>query len=175
MRLFDVAGPREIRAYCHGPADQPFDPEALVSAGEHDRWNTRGEPTLYLAGDPGVALVELGRHYDPDSSGTDRKLWEVDVLLEQLADLRDAGVRARFGLAGGTDWLHDRRRCREVARAARTSGDVDALIVPSAGLPDQLDRWNLVIFAECLARPVGEVVRDARPVGSVCLRPGAET
>lgn len=35
-----------------------------------NRWNDQGQPTLYLAGDPGILIVEWGRHFptvfDPD-------------------------------------------------------------------------------------------------------------
>ena len=37
----------------------------------NNRWNDQGQPTLYLAGDPGILIAECGRHvptlFDLDS------------------------------------------------------------------------------------------------------------
>jgi RES domain-containing protein len=178
MRLFDLTVPLVARAYCHGPADRAFDVAALISAGGNDRWNERGEPTLYLAGDLGVALVEFGRHLETaaeavsareDAAETARTIWAVDVGLSRVADLRDPTIRSLLNLRDDPGWLLDRRRCRELGSAARATGDVEALIVPSAGFADRPERSNVVVFADCLANPLEETIAGARAVGSVHL------
>lgn len=181
VRLFHVAEPVAAPAYCHGPADEPFDLDKVVTAAHGNRWNRRGEPTLYLAGDPGMATVEFGRHVrHPDDGGEGdrddaddrrvvRTLWQVHLEVERAIDLRRPDVRAALRLGESLEWLFDPRRCLELAALVRETGEVEAMLVPSVGLVDQPRRWNAVVFADCLDAPLDEVVREPRPVGSLCL------
>ena len=57
-------------------------------------------------------------------------------------------------------------RTRDVARSLRHSGICDALVVPSAGAPDQPDRFNLVVFADDRAS-VPRMIGDLRVVGEL--------
>ncbi|HET7028457.1 MAG TPA: RES domain-containing protein [Candidatus Limnocylindrales bacterium] len=51
--------------WCHVPADEQLDLSRLAEADSaDDRWNARGEPTIYLALDRSIALAEFGRHVD---------------------------------------------------------------------------------------------------------------
>ena len=75
-------------AYCHVPDGALFSPAALVQSDEPERWSAPGQPTIYLAGDVGVAVAELGRHTphlpaDPDR----RRLLRVRAALERLLGL----------------------------------------------------------------------------------------
>ena len=52
-------------AYRHIPKTSPFDvlDFRFAGLGADNRWNTPGQPTLYLAGDEGVLIAEWGRHF----------------------------------------------------------------------------------------------------------------
>lgn len=129
-----------------------------------NRWNSEGEPTIYLSGDPALALVESGRH--PDDLEAHARLVEVDVDMARVIDLRDDAVRRILDLPDDPVWILDRDRTRPVAHAIRTSGAADGLLVPSAGALDQPERWNAVVFADDRAA-VGTSVRPPRPGGEV--------
>ena len=129
-----------------------------------NRWNDEGVPTIYLSGDPALALVESGRH--PDEIGAHLRLVEVDLDLARVLDLRDGAVRRMLGLPADPGWILDRERTRAVARMIRGTGAADAMLVPSAGALDQPDRWNAVVFADDRAN-VGAVVGAPRPGGEV--------
>src|SRR5262245_65730527 len=69
-----------------------------------NRWNHHGEPTLYLASDHGVLLAEFARHLK--SQRTEelglamlaRRIFDLDLTIEHLLDLRDPGVCAALSL-----------------------------------------------------------------------------
>jgi RES domain-containing protein len=129
-----------------------------------NRWNVEGEPTIYLSGDPALALVESGRH--PDDLQGHARLVGVDVALGRVIDLRDDDVRRALDLPDDPAWILERGRTRAVARAIRSSGAAEGLLVPSAGALDQPDRWNTVLFADDAARVTASVA-SPRPRGEV--------
>lgn len=131
-----------------------------------NRWSAEGEPTIYLSGDPALALVESGRH--PDDLEAHARLVEVDLALARLIDLRDDDVRRTLDLPGDSGWILDRDRTRTVAQGIRISGAADGLLVPSAGALDQPDRWNAVVFADDQAQ-VAASLAPPRPAGEVRL------
>jgi RES domain-containing protein len=113
-----------------------WDAPALITI-EGNRWSRSGQPTIYLAGDPGVALAEFARHMPAHGKMPQASVWTVDVSLEAVLDLR----------AGDPTWAIDRERCRTEATEARLCG-AQALIVPSLAFLDGQDRVNLVVFVE---------------------------
>ena len=155
-----------------GPAwvcrDEALPSKAAVDliSDKANRWNAQGEPTLYLSGDPALALVEGARH--PDDLKARSRLLEVKVSIPRVVDLRDPDVRASLSLPGDVDWVLHRERTRRIARRLRESRMCDALIVPSAGTLDQSDRFNLVVFADDRDR-IAQLVSDLRPVGELSL------
>jgi RES domain-containing protein len=161
-----LAGPLRTRGWaCRGeslPAGAAVD---LISD-KPNRWSAEGEPTIYLSGDPALAFVESGRH--PDDLEEGMRLVEVDVRIPLAVDLRDPDVRVALSLPDDPAWVLDRRRTREVAQVLRHSGVCDGLVVPSAGAPDQPDRYNLVIFADDRSR-VPRMVSDLRVVGEAIV------
>ena len=149
------------------PGDQPFDVDAIVSAdGDDDRWNRPGEPTIYLALDPGVALAEVGRHMN-DQEGTHgcQLLVGLEVRVDGLVDLRDAAVRRALGIEGGPAAFLDRQRCREIAGRLRQLPDCRGILAPSMALIDQPARGNLVVFAERLPNGPRDIVEGHEEVG----------
>jgi RES domain-containing protein len=157
--------------YLHAPADEPFELARLIQEDEPERWSRPGQPTIYLAGDPGVALAELGRHVPrlPEVAVDRRRILRVHVSLDRVLDLtRDEVLRA-MGIENGALDLLDRDRTRELATDARESGDCDAIFVPSVAFLDQPDRWNLVVFAERLNGTVDGAVGPPLEVGRIAL------
>jgi RES domain-containing protein len=124
------------------PSASPLD---LISD-QPNRWSAAGEPTVYVSGDPALALLEAGRH--PDDVGDRVSLVRVELRIPLAVDLRDPNVRQALELPADLEWILDRRRTQAVSSGLRHSGVCDGLIVPSAGALDQLDRWNAVIFAD---------------------------
>jgi RES domain-containing protein len=148
---------------CRGDA-LPSSSAADLISDRPNRWNTEGVPTIYLSGDPGLALVESGRH--PDDLEGHSQLVSVDLDLPRAVDLRDGSVREALGLPDGLDWILDRDRTRAVAQSIRSSGGADGMVVPSAGALDQPERWNVVVFADDRARVTASLA-PPRPGGAV--------
>jgi RES domain-containing protein len=157
-----------VTAFWRGYTDE-FDHDALVTSADGNRWNAPGEPAVYLAGDLGLALVEVGRH-QPDGSPKDAAglLWRVDVAAPRVLDLRHPSALAALGLHDRY-WFLERERCTEVARWLREADACAGIQAPSAGVPDGLDRWNLVLFPDRLSRPLAQVIIDPEKVGTFVL------
>jgi len=145
-----------MAAWCTGP-DAPTLDLASLPTTDANRWSRAGEPTIYLAGDPGVALAELGRHWDEQLGAI--AVWSCKLSLTAAADLRDPVVRETLDLPAGPTWILDGERCRTVASRLRSDGRHDGLIVPSVPFIDDPDRWNAVVFAECHPVDLADVVR----------------
>jgi RES domain-containing protein len=121
-----------------------------------NRWNEAGEPTFYLAGDLGVALAEYARHLREDVglTGTppvhERAVYQLDVRLQAVLDLRDPAVRSAVGLHGGVRRFLDRGVARATAHFVRRTTPAEAVLVPSIAFIDDISRWNLVLFLDKL-------------------------
>jgi RES domain-containing protein len=155
-------------AFWRGHAEA-FDHDALVTSAEGNRWNAPGEPAVYLAGDLGLALVEVGRH-QPDGSAKDSAglLWRVEVAAPRVLDLCHPDALAALELRERY-WFLERERCAQVARWLREAHVCAGIKAPSAGVPDGLDRWNLVLFPDRLSRPLAQVVTAPERVGTFVL------
>jgi RES domain-containing protein len=154
--------PLVTTAWCSGPLADVLDVEALVTT-DANRWSDAGEPTLYLASDPGVALAEVGRHWEPGA--TRQALWRMDVRFGDAVDLRRSEARAAAGIPDDPRWYLDRERCRDLARRLRAAG-CDGLIVPSVAFLDDLSRWNAVVFVDRGER-LSARIADLRTGGTV--------
>ncbi|MFL5672694.1 MAG: RES family NAD+ phosphorylase [Chloroflexota bacterium] len=160
-----AAAPLSIAACSTAPTDPNLDSRSLITT-HANRWSAEGEPTIYLASDPGVGLAELGRHWDeqPDECS----VWSVRLTLDAAADLRDPGIRAALGLPEDRTWVLDADRCSALASRLRSEGMHDGMVVPSVAFLDDPSRWNAVVFVDRLTRSLGEAVR----VGTTVLRVG---
>lgn len=157
---------RPVRATtwsCRGD-EQPASNAVDLISDKPNRWNGEDVPTIYLSSDPALALIESGRH--PEDLEEHARLVEIDLDLARVIDLRDSEVRTALGLPADPGWILDRERTRAVARAIRSSGAADGLLVPSAGALDQPDRWNAVVFADDRASVSGSLGAP-RPGGEV--------
>jgi RES domain-containing protein len=118
-----------------------------------NRWNIPGEPTLYLAGDIGVAIAEWGRRF-PASYPAAAKLpvvrdvFQLHLRLSSVLDLRSRESMSATGHHDAPDIFRDINIARAVARQMRTTTRAQAMLVPSIAFLDDLTRWNLVVFLE---------------------------
>jgi RES domain-containing protein len=162
-----------LKLFCHVPGDVPIDLDRLAQAGDaSDRWNGPGEPTVYLASDPGVALAEYARHHAPDGSATvDRLVLRVALTDVRLVDLRRDAVRRSYGVADGPAAFLDKDVARRVASTVRGDGEAHGLIVPSMAFLDDLERGDVVLFGECLPGGLRACVRSFEVVGRLRLSP----
>jgi len=157
--------------YCHAPADRPFDLHALDRPDDSaDRWSTPGTRSVYLAGDPLVAVTEYARHGPAETTADDRRLVRLQLRPVPALDLRTEAVRAALALGEGPGAYADRDLARRHALAIRTAGISAAIVVPSMAFLDQPDRRNLVLFCERLDDALERVLEDPEEVGRLQLR-----
>jgi RES domain-containing protein len=162
----------------HIPADSPFGVLDVRFAGRvgDNRWNQAGDPTLYLASDRGVALAEFARHFherlDPALGplAIERAVYELDVRVEALLDLREAVVRDALGLHGGSRRFVDAAVARATGNFVRRTTSAQAILVPSVAFLDDPARWNLVLFLEKLAPNLSDFIH-VRPAGTFRVAP----
>jgi RES domain-containing protein len=168
--MIDGLGPEDVDAQVYwqgGPP--PFHHHALVSD-DANRWNDAGVAAIYLAGDPGLTLVEAGRHLPALDAPEHRAIWRVRVRVPGIVDLRRADTRSRLGVDDDL-WFLDRERCRAVVRSVRAVPTARGLRVPSAGLPDDGGRWNLVLYPDRIAVRLDAVIDDPTVVGWIGIGP----
>jgi RES domain-containing protein len=166
MGLAQLVEPVRKVAWVCRPDDLPRTSVLDLRSDRPNRWNEEGQQTIYLSGDPALALIEIGRH--PEDLKRASHLLRLDLRLRRALDLRRPPVRAELELPAGDWWILDRDRTRSVAERIRTSGECDGLLVPSAGALDQEDRWNAVVFADD-GLAVDHLLGDPRPAGNVLL------
>ena len=177
--LPDLVAPWAGTAYRHIPADASHDIRDLRFAGRRSdgRWHRRGQPTLYLASDAGVAIGEFARHLTVDRGGAvvpaRRTIYELGVRFERTVDLRDASVLRLIGRDDAPGCWLDPRIARAVATFFRDSLDVQALLVPSVVQLDDPDRFNVVAFLENLPATPRSFLPRARRRATVTVEPAA--
>lgn len=177
--LADLVQPWSGRAYRHIPADAGYDVRDLRFAGRRSsgRWHWRGQPTLYLASSPAVAISEFARHLAIDRGGqlvaARRAVHELGVRLERTVDLRDRRVLAHIGRDDAPHCWLDPRIARAVATFFRHALDVQGLLVPSVGHLDDADRFNVVCFLENLPDDPRRFLPRARRRAIVDVEPEA--
>src|SRR3954452_10655947 len=145
----------------HIPDGSPFGvlDTKYSSRARENRWNQQGEPTLYLASDHGVLIAEFARHLHDQRTEEigratlSRRIFDVDLSVEHVLDLRDPNVCAAMSLSDAPHCFLDREVARATAGFLRRTTEVEALLLPSVAFLDQLERWVMAIFLDKL--PVG--------------------
>lgn len=138
-----------------------------------NRWNVKGDPTLYLAGDIGVALAEWARHFventDPALAGVlvKRTVWQLELTIPQVVDMRDSSVWVDLSLRNAPHCFLDLAISQTVGTYLRRITSAQALLVPSVAMLDRLDRWNLVLFLDKLARDPREFILRVECAGAL--------
>jgi hypothetical protein len=162
--------PTDGPVYCHAPADRPFDLRALDRPDdEADRWSAPGTRTAYLARDPLVALAEYARHGPPFAAPEERRLVRLTLRPIRALDLRTEAVRSALGVGDDVRQYADRERARRLGLAIRSARICEGVVVPSMAFLDDLERSNVVIFCELVARGLDAILRDAAEVGTIRL------
>ncbi len=146
-------------AFRHLPRDASFDVLDFRWAGRAatNRWNERGEPTLYLAGDVGVVVAEFARHMTGDRPPAltpdtiERTVYRLELALEAVIDLRIPAVWSTLSLDTAPHCFLDIQTARATARFLRATTSAQGILVPSVAFLDNLDRWCLVLFLEKLS------------------------
>ena len=159
-------------AYRHIPAGSQIDVLDFRYAGRstENRWNEPGHPTLYLAGDEGVLIAEWGRHVAVNRSPAlqnltvERAVYRLTLEIDHLLDLRNPEVWTLLSLTGAPTCFTSTGVARATAHFIRGTTAAQALIVPSIGFLDQLDRWCLVLFLEKRSEPAS-FVANVTPCG----------
>jgi RES domain-containing protein len=175
--LADLVQPWEGRAYRHIPADAGYDIRDLRFAGRRSagRWHWQGQPTLYLASSPAVAIGEFARHLAVDRGGellpARRAVHELGVRLARTIDLRDDRVLAHIGRDDAPACWLDVRIARAVATFFRDALEVQGLVVPSVAHLDDDGRFNVVCFLENLPETPRSFLPRARRRAIVEIEP----
>ncbi len=171
MPLDDLLDAWSGDALRHIPAGSPFEvlDFRFAGLGAENRWNDPGQPTLYLAGDAGVLIAELGRHFAIDRAPTlrqatvERTVFTLRLSIEHVLDLREARTLASLSLEDAPGCFTDRELARATARFVRSTTRAQALLVPSTGFLDDLDRWCLVLFLDKLPSVPGAFITSVTP------------
>jgi RES domain-containing protein len=163
----------------HIPAASPYDVLDFRFAGlaADNRWNARGEPTLYLASDRGVALAEFARHLgedrrmDPATAVVARRVFRLQVTVPRVLDLRDPNFCSALSLKEAPYCFVDKGIARAVAQFLRRTTPAQALIAPSVAFLDDADRFIAVLFLDKLPVEVARFIPRALPDGLLSLSP----
>jgi RES domain-containing protein len=139
--------------------DEPWAVDRLITT-DGGRWSRPGQPTIYLAADPGVALAEFGRHLPTAPGAPVGSLWRVRISLDGAADLRDAPNAI----------VLDEERCRTLADELRGYG-IPGLVVPSVAFLDNRHRCNVVLFADVVADRMTDVIMSPHRIATVMSAP----
>lgn len=178
--LPDLVRPWSGTAYRHIPADAGYDIRDLRFAGRRSsgRWHWQGQPTLYLASDPAVAISEFARHLAVDRGGelmpARRAVYQLGVRVERTIDLRDPEALRLIGRDDAPECWLDERIARAVATFFRDSLAIQGLLVPSVAHLDAGDRFNIVCFLENLPANPRSFLPRARRRATVEVEPDAE-
>ena len=159
-------------AFRHVPAGSRTDVLDFRRAGRNalNRWNESSDPTLYLAGDEGVLIAEWGRHFAVDrtpalqAATVERIVYRLSLEVGRVLDLRSPDVwrLLPWPMRPAVSPIDPLPAPRPPSSGRTTAAQ--ALLVPSIGFLDQLDRWCLVLFLEKLPAP-SEFISAVTPVG----------
>jgi RES domain-containing protein len=179
MSVETLAGPWTGDTFRHIPAGARYDILDFSRAGAAtlNRWNAAGDPTLYLAGDRGVAIAEFARHLTADrppaiSSGAlERQIYRLRVHFDRVLDFCRVDVWGALSFRNAPRCFLDRSVARATAHFLRVTSSVQAIRVPSVTFLDDLDRWNLVVFLEKLPHDPGSFVLEVAHDDTFSIRP----
>lgn len=172
MALQRFLQPWQGTGFRHQPQNSPFAVTDTRFLGQREgRWHRKGEHAFYLASDASVMATEFARWLGSEAGAIApqaRDVFELDVVLQRVLDLRDAQVQAALGISqiqAFFPWSH----CQTYAALARIH-NAQAILVPPIGTLDKPDTWNLVVFTEAFQRQTTFVQR-VRHVGVIQVNP----
>ena len=173
MSLSGHLKPWSGSALRHIPAGSPFDVLDFRFAGKgaDSRWNEPGSPTLYLAGDEGVLIAEWGRHFASNRTAqlqqmtVERSAFSLELSIDHVLDVRNEDVCNSLPMENAPYCFADIKVARATAQFVRGTTHAQALLVPSMGFLDDLERWCLVAFLEKLPPDPGSFISSVTPRG----------
>lgn len=149
----------------------------FAGMGKVNRWNLPGTRTLYLAGDRGVLIAEWGRHLDPrfpedivSASFAQRDVYQLQVRLDRILDLRDPEVASSLGLIDVPQSFLNIDRTRLAAHMVRSTTNAQGMLVPSVAFLDDMTRWNLVVFLEKMPTETYSWITEVKKIGPLHWR-----
>ena len=169
MKIEKFITPWKGYAFRHIPDGNEVLDFSLCGLSNENRWNSQGEPTLYLAGGKEVALGEYSRHYRENriyelAQKTQRRsFWRLEVQLKRTIDLCNPDVYAAF--PGGLDGFKKIKLARTVASFYRNVFKIEAIFVPSMAFLDDLSQWCLVLFLENLPKNINQYILSKEKSG----------
>lgn len=173
MALDDHAHPWIGSAFRHVSQDRDRDPLDFRWAGisADNRWNSPGQPTLYLAGDEGVLITEWGRYFQQAPAQAERRfqgrrVLRFQLVLDHVIDLREMTVWHELSLENAPTCFLNVPVARVTSYFIRTTSKAQGIIVPPVGLLDRPDRWNLVLFLEKLPDP-SKFITSVKEIGEL--------
>lgn len=150
-----------------------IDPLNFTYCGKSDenRWNVKGEPTLYLASEKGVALAEFARHFKENridglaAKLHKRKVFRFKIKLEQTLNLCDPKICELFSLTEAPSCFMNAKIARATANFLRNATSIQAIFVPSVAFMDDISKWCLVIFLEKLKNDHSNYFKEIKTNG----------
>jgi len=163
--------------YRHIPAGSPYPVTdfRFAAASDANRWNRRGEPTLYLACDRGGAVAEFARHIDEERLAAlaelvlERRLFRLEIALDYTLDLRAQALIQQLSIADAPARFLDRAVARAVAGFLRATTSAQGLLVPSVAFLDDPSRFLVVCFLEKLPSESERWIRSVTVDGNFRL------
>lgn len=145
----------------------------FVGSKRGNRWNEPGDPTLYLAGDPGVLITEWGRHLQDygETVTTKRDVYRLHMSIKSLIDLRSADVRKAYAFGLGPETMTNVELAQSIANRVRRTTTAQAMLVPSIAFLDDLTRWNLVVFLDKMPRSTDTWITRVERIGPLAWAP----
>jgi len=164
--------------YRHLPVGVRFDVLNFRYAGKglDNRWNQPGEPTLYLAGDIGVAIAEWARHIEIDRTPElevatiERIVYRLRLTIDRVLDLRDPLIWAELSLDDAPIRFLDLPTARATAHFVRNTTEAQGMFVSCVPFIDQLERWCLVLFLDKLPAKPSEYISSVITEGPLRWR-----
>lgn len=129
---------------------------SLCALSKTNRWNSKGEPTLYLARNKSVVMGEFSRHFSEDRTQTlytqlhRRQIWKLSVKFGKTIDLCNLKACKALSLVDPPRCFSNIQIARSTATFLRNALRIEALFVPSMVFMDDLSKWCLVVFLENL-------------------------
>ncbi len=158
MALGDFLEPWRGSGVRHVPEGSPYGilDFRFSNQAKDNRWNSVGQPTLYLASEKDVALAEYARHLHIDRSAAlkhqtrARQVWRIELVLKYIIDLRNPQLWKELSLQNPPSCFLDIEQARAVAQLVRKTTSAEAVFVPSMAFLDKPDRWVMAVFLEKL-------------------------
>ena len=158
MSMTEYIKPWRGYAFRHLPDIESSDVRDFNSCAlsKTNRWNSKGEPTLYLAKDKSVVVGEFSRHFSEDRSPKlvsqmhKRQIWKLSVSLSKTIDLCNFKACKALSLEDPPHCFSNIQIARSTATFLRNTLKIEALFVPSMVFMDDLSKWCLVLFLENL-------------------------